>query len=49
MSNEKLLTNVHVGLEKFISSNNELKHSYYVSGNYEYYHYLCDGIDDKVK
>ncbi|XP_073953922.1 ufm1-specific protease 1-like [Choristoneura fumiferana] len=38
-----LLTNVHEGKEiDFLSGK-----SYLVSGNYEYYHYLCDGFDDR--
>lgn len=40
-----LLTNIH-------ESEGILKDSgktYLVSGNYEYYHYLCDGFDDRVR
>lgn len=39
----QLLTNVHEGVHL-----NFAKNSVYVSGNYEYYHYLCDKFDDRV-
>ncbi|XP_045452500.1 ufm1-specific protease 1 [Melitaea cinxia] len=38
----QLLTNVHEGVHL-----NFAKNSVYVSGNYEYYHYLCDKFDDR--
>ncbi|KAH9634593.1 hypothetical protein HF086_006218 [Spodoptera exigua] len=38
-----LLTNVHetAGISK------DSGKTYLVSGNYKYYHYLCDGFDDR--
>ncbi|XP_050352263.1 ufm1-specific protease 1 [Nymphalis io] len=38
----QLATNVHEGLHLNFSKN-----CYLVCGNYEYYHYLCDGFDDR--
>lgn len=45
MSLSGLLTNIHKGAA-FSSENQEKLHL--VSGTYEYYHYLCDGFDDRV-
>ncbi|XP_037962231.2 ufm1-specific protease 1 [Plutella xylostella] len=43
MSN--LTSNVHQGLEvRFFSEN---QNTFLVRGNYEYFHYLCDGFDDR--
>lgn len=39
-----LTNNVHEGAG--LSENK--KNLYLVSGSYEYYHYLCDGFDDRV-
>lgn len=47
MSNLQLLKNVHIGIAEEISNVNKGK-TFLVSGNYEYYHYLCDGFDDRV-
>lgn len=44
MSNSALLTNVHEGAE-FLNIDDK---TFLVAGNYEYYHYLCDGFDDRV-
>ncbi|KAL0820340.1 hypothetical protein ABMA28_006240 [Loxostege sticticalis] len=44
MSTSKLLTNIHKGIENVKQSGR----NHLVSGNYEYYHYLCDGFDDRV-
>lgn len=41
-----LLTNVHVGAKLSFASKSE-SNTKLVSGNYEYYHYLCDGTDDR--
>ncbi|CAH0590422.1 unnamed protein product [Chrysodeixis includens] len=38
-----LLTNIHESKELLKDSGN----TYLVSGNYDYYHYLCDGFDDR--
>ncbi|XP_026490726.1 uncharacterized protein LOC113396871 [Vanessa tameamea] len=38
----QLATNVHEGIHLNFATN-----CYFVSGNYEYYHYLCDGFDDR--
>ncbi|KAL4712603.1 hypothetical protein ACJJTC_007198 [Scirpophaga incertulas] len=43
MSSSNLSTNVHVDQE-IEKSNSE---TYLVFGDYEYYHYLCDGFDDR--
>ncbi|XP_045777335.1 ufm1-specific protease 2 [Maniola jurtina] len=37
-----LVTDVHTEINKTFPTN-----SYFVSGTYEYYHYLCDGFDDR--
>lgn len=42
--NLNLLENVHIGLEA--PSNHGL--TSLVKGDYFYYHYLCDGLDDRV-
>ena len=39
-----LLANVHDGLEK----PQEVSEIYLVKGDYLYYHYGCDGFDDRV-
>ncbi|XP_075981242.1 UFM1 specific peptidase 1 [Anticarsia gemmatalis] len=38
-----LLTNIH----ETAGTRKETGRTYLVSGNYEYYHYLCDGFDDR--
>ncbi|CAH2227386.1 jg14904, partial [Pararge aegeria aegeria] len=38
----KLVTDVHTEINKTFPTN-----SYFVCGTYEYYHYLCDGFDDR--
>ncbi|XP_063830751.1 probable Ufm1-specific protease 1 [Ostrinia nubilalis] len=43
MTTSKLLVNIHEGIE----IQKHLGKVYLVSGNYEYYHYLCDGFDDR--
>lgn len=40
-----LLTDVHDGLQIDSFS----KNCYLVRGSYEYYHYLCDGFNDRVR
>lgn len=44
MSNSGLLSNVHEGAE-FL---NFPEKRFLVAGDYKYYHYLCDGFDDRV-
>ncbi|CAH0724308.1 unnamed protein product, partial [Brenthis ino] len=38
----QLVTDVHDGLQRNFSNN-----CYLVNGSYEYYHYFCDGFDDR--
>lgn len=40
-----LLTNIHEGANGPPENQGKL---HLVSGTYEYYHYLCDGFDDRV-
>ncbi|CAH0401336.1 unnamed protein product [Chilo suppressalis] len=40
----ELSKNVHEGITETLKTNAE---SYLVLGDYEYYHYLCDGFDDR--
>lgn len=42
-----LLTNIHESEDASFSPENQGK-LHLVSGTYEYYHYLCDGFDDRV-
>ncbi|CAK1550773.1 unnamed protein product [Leptosia nina] len=42
MSSQNLTLNVHLSEEKSLG-----EYYYLVNGNYEYYHYLCDGFDDR--
>lgn len=44
MSTPALLTNVHEGPD-FL---NLPEKTFLVTGDYEYYHYLCDDFDDRV-
>lgn len=39
-----LLSNVHF----YIENPNLTGKCYFVIGDYKYYHYLCDGVDDRV-
>lgn len=40
-----LLTNIH----ETAAISKDTGQTYTVTGNYEYYHYLCDGFDDRVR
>lgn len=40
-----LLTNIH----ETAGTVKESGRTYLVCGNYEYYHYFCDGFDDRVR
>lgn len=41
-----LLTNIHEGIP---GSSMNIDKIHLVNGNYEYYHYLCDGFNDTVR
>jgi hypothetical protein len=47
MTTRCLLTNVHK-VDETNKTEELSEKTYLVFGNYDYYHYLCDGFDDKV-